>query len=258
MEARSVKAHTWTQPVPEHIRNSYGLLYVTAGSGFFSIDGGCYQVNHGDVFIYFPLEDHGYVPDPVNGISVLFLKFELSDEDTALARDLRLLNSNRVFPSGEAGSAFFLRISELLSDPNAYRRSIAGFEIGAFLYDIISRYKYYPSSEKCNLFDDMIEYLYSDFSIKLGDIARDFKVSEEYVRQLFHKYVGVSPMHYILRYRIEYVAQYLATTDLTLAELAEKFCFSDEFHLIRMFKKYRGITPRHFQKISRSDCRVSA
>jgi len=63
-------------------------------------------------------------------------------------------------------------------------------------------------------------------------------------RQTVHK----TPMQYLEEYRLKQAAQYLLTDTETLAAIAEKCGYCDEFHLSRNFKKHYGMSPREYKK----------
>ena len=66
--------------------------------------------------------------------------------------------------------------------------------------------------------------------------------------RLFRQTVNKTPMEYLEEYRLTQAAHLLLTESHTLAVIAEKCGYWDEFHLSRNFKKYYGISPREYKK----------
>ena len=84
--------------------------------------------------------------------------------------------------------------------------------------------------------------------VTLDDISLSGNVSRSLCNRIFHKYVGDSPVNYLLNFRIRKVAEYLRTTSLSLSEIAAATGFNGTSYMSEMFKKYFGISPREFRK----------
>ncbi len=70
-------------------------------------------------------------------------------------------------------------------------------------------------------------------------------------QRLFSLYVGESPKQYIMRLRLERIAHYLKLyPDLSINDASFQSGFSAPSTFIRAFKKYYGITPEGFRKLS--------
>jgi len=78
-------------------------------------------------------------------------------------------------------------------------------------------------------------------SIKLG-------ISLSYLGRYFKKQTGETLQEYIAKYKVRLVEIRLSNTDMRINEIAREFCFTDESHLNRIFKKYKGINPSEFRK----------
>lgn len=68
-----------------------------------------------------------------------------------------------------------------------------------------------------------------------------------FYRQFWHT-VNRTPMQYLEDYRIKQAARMLITDKYTLAVIAEKCGYCDEFHLSRNFKKHFGLSPKEYKK----------
>jgi YesN/AraC family two-component response regulator len=58
---------------------------------------------------------------------------------------------------------------------------------------------------------------------------------------------GVSCKEYIECFRIFKVEDFLLFTDFDLTYISQETGYSDCSHMIKQFKKYRGITPKQFR-----------
>ena len=82
----------------------------------------------------------------------------------------------------------------------------------------------------------------------LAQMAALCHLSPSYFSRLFLREMGEAYSSYLLRTRIKWAKELLATTDKHVNEIAVLVGFSDSGHFIRNFKKYEGTTPARFRK----------
>ena len=99
-------------------------------------------------------------------------------------------------------------------------------------------------------FKAMMYYIQQNYreAITLDDIAMSGNISKSLCNKVFHKYVGDSPVNYLLNYRIRKVAELLRTTSLSLSEIAALTGFNGTSYMSEMFKKSFKSSPRDFRK----------
>lgn len=85
-------------------------------------------------------------------------------------------------------------------------------------------------------------------AITVAQLAEVCAMSEATFYRQFKQSVHKTPMHYLEEYRLKQAAQYLISDTETLAAIAEKCGYYDEFHLSRNFKKHYGMSPREYKK----------
>ncbi|MCL1675359.1 helix-turn-helix transcriptional regulator [Elizabethkingia meningoseptica] len=84
--------------------------------------------------------------------------------------------------------------------------------------------------------------------IRIQVIAEQFGISGNYFGEYFKQQTGISYQDYLLDYRLKLVETYLRHSSIRLSEIAYELQFSDESHLSKLFKKYRGMTPGKYRK----------
>ena len=89
-------------------------------------------------------------------------------------------------------------------------------------------------------------HIEEDLQIKA--IAQTFHYSEKHIRSLFNNTLHVSPKQYLIKVKLENVCHLLLNSDLSLQELAEKYCFASVSHLVNSFKKEYGVTPSTYRQ----------
>lgn len=91
-------------------------------------------------------------------------------------------------------------------------------------------------------------YIYQPEKLRATQIAQHFHVAPGYISEYFKKQVGESLQQYITTYKIKLLETRLAFTNMRLNEIATELGFTDESHLHRIFKKYKGISPTAFRR----------
>ena len=92
---------------------------------------------------------------------------------------------------------------------------------------------------------------FADPGFQLDEEIRQMPFNYDYVRKLFHKEMGLTPLKYMTDLRMKKAKSMLATpqnVDLTVAEVAENCGYSDALYFSRVFKKYYGCAPSEFAK----------
>lgn len=98
---------------------------------------------------------------------------------------------------------------------------------------------------------DIITYInYHIFdagAISLPNLADVFSIAPTYFSEYFKKKYGIPLKRYILEYKVKLVESRLNHTNMSLSEIASELNFTDTSHLNRIFRKYRGVNPRHLK-----------
>lgn len=94
------------------------------------------------------------------------------------------------------------------------------------------------------LHDRMLEPL------RLREIADAVEVDPGQLSRAFRQSFGASPGEYLRRLRVEHAAREIEQTTKPIAEIAAGSGFSDQAHLSRVFKQYRGISPSKFRDLT--------
>jgi len=83
--------------------------------------------------------------------------------------------------------------------------------------------------------------------LSMSTLSRRVNLSVTRFRQLFKKELGLSPMQYIKRVRLERAANLLQTSFLSIKEVGFHTGLGDTSHFVRDFKKRYGLTPGEFR-----------
>lgn len=97
-----------------------------------------------------------------------------------------------------------------------------------------------------------IAYMDDHFTedITLNDIAKSLNLSPIYFHQKFSHAMGrTTPYNYILNKRIDLAKKLLASSTITLAEIAFQCGFSSQSYFGQVFKRKTNMTPYEYRKI---------
>lgn len=84
-------------------------------------------------------------------------------------------------------------------------------------------------------------------SLSIEQLASEACLSPEHFIRIFSHHVGMTPMFYITRKRIEQ-AQLLVTTDRMISDIAYSLGYSDTSYFVRVFKHITGMTPGMYRR----------
>lgn len=79
-------------------------------------------------------------------------------------------------------------------------------------------------------------------------LAKLAGLSVPHFNRLFRKVLRLSPMEYVLSLRVQEAQRLLATTALSLGEIAAVTGFYDQSHFTKRFRKVTGITPSAYRR----------
>ena len=84
-------------------------------------------------------------------------------------------------------------------------------------------------------------------TLDLEELADVACITKPYLIRLFKREVGISPLQYINKKKIERAQLLLFTVDKPIKDIAYKLGFSDHSYFIRLFHKLSGITPQEYR-----------
>ena len=81
----------------------------------------------------------------------------------------------------------------------------------------------------------------------MAELCRHVSRSESQTIRLFKQSFGKTPYAYLLSKRLELAQRLLDNTALTVREIAQMLCFSDEYYFSNLFKSKLGISPSQYR-----------
>lgn len=238
------------------VLNEYQLLYITEGEGVFnSAHAKDVPLKAGDLFLLFPGEWHTYHPTGKNGWKSYWLGFKGKNVDDRVKAGFLSVDK----PIYHVGfSADIIRLYE-----EAYKRAqeetpysqqiLAGIvnHLVGLMYALersMELSKDHTRVDMINLARLRIrESLEADLTIQ--QIAEDLGVSYSNFRKLFKEFTGISPALYQQDLRLQRAKELLATTSLSIKEIAYRLRFESPDYFSSKFKIKTGKKPSEFRNM---------
>ena len=136
---------------------------------------------------------------------------------------------------------------------NGYQLSIISniFEVFSYIYSNYNELKPIESNNKNNdRIRQALSFIKSNYNnqITLSDISKECYLSEGETIRLFNKYIGDSPINYLINYRINVATTMLLNEDMSITDIATSTGFSSSNYFTIAFKKITGMTPKEYKK----------
>ena len=232
------------------------MLYITEGEGVFnSAHAKDIPLKAGDLFLLFPGEWHTYHPTGKNGWKSYWIGFKGKNVDDRVKAGFLSVDK----PIYHVGfSADIIRLYE-----EAYKRAqeeapysqqiLAGIvnHLVGLMYALersMELSKDHTRVDMINLARLRIrESLEVDLTIQ--QVAEELGVSYSNFRKLFKEFTGISPALYQQDLRLQRAKELLATTTLSIKEIAYRLRFESPDYFSSKFKIKTGKKPSEFRNM---------
>jgi len=87
--------------------------------------------------------------------------------------------------------------------------------------------------------------------VRLSDLARAAHLTPAYMSTTFRRVVGLPPLQYVHRYRMQRAKHLLESGDKSVAHVAAATGFRDAFYFSRAFKRSEGVSPLRYRLAQR-------
>lgn len=237
-----VGEHSKTFDVQWHSHDNWELVYCTGGEGTFQFDSGTIlHYREGDIVAIPPRELHANVSQ--GGFTNIHIRmedpsfpykspFRVSDD---LERHLHVAFKHAqyyILADIKKRELVLTALGELISSYMVVFRSNAEF------------------SEPVEQIRSVILRDFARVDFALDEAIRAMPFHYDYLRKLFKKEMGVTPLEYMTKLRMKKAETMLAamSNDYSVAEIAELCGYDDALYFSRVFKKSFGCSPSAFAK----------
>ncbi len=232
---------------------AYQISVCTGGTGKFLCDGREHDVAEGDIFIFSPRVPHEYYPTS-NKWQMYFIVFG-GDGAENVAEYLRLEKSEvRSCSDLNTRNKITDICSRVCKSQDAYEKSVLLYRLLGYI-PALSNNSYGTQSMERQKIDrkirPVVAFIEKNYKspVSLDEMAELIDVSKSYLCRVFKQAYGITPVTFLLNYRISKAKQLLISTDMKIRLLAGECGFNDTSYFCMVFKKSEGITPEEFRTL---------
>jgi len=130
------------------------------------------------------------------------------------------------------------------------------FQVKILFYDLLGKMfaaaRSLQASEHRAIVEECISYLHLHFQEQhsLASLAGLYQLTPKYFAELFYKSTGISPINYLIRYRLKFAEKLLLTTNASIREIGKSVGYADPYQFSKLFKKHMGAAPSDFKSRS--------
>lgn len=257
-------------PVRPHWHYYMEIILMTEGNAMFECDGKSVILSQGDMIMFYPMSIHSIYA--LTGFPIVYqvIKFNLSKIHTIngyAPRFDKILQAARqneslptVFRAGEISGLrlenYFEKCVYELNNRNFGYDVIVHNTISELLINVLRIWKQMGFDEnKARELEQKETVLtvtayidqHSDENLDVDSLAARCGLSYSFFAKKFHQMYGRSCKEYLELVRVCKAEDLLLFTSHDINWIAQETGFSDASHLIKIFKRLRGITPKQYR-----------
>ena len=233
------------------IKNQYKLHYVHSGRGYLKAGDREYFITEGQLFACYPDQIVYYRSDTADPWHYSWVAFDGLNSELYFKRagfsksDLVIDCPNRTLIENAYNQLLWTGNSAPNKDLN-YMGYL--YLILAALIDKPANLSKSSSSEE--YVKEALTYIKKNYSqhITVADISANLSLDRKYFSKIFKHYVKMTPMEYLISYRIEKSCELMENTDLTIAEIAATVGYDNQFSFSRAFRAGKNMSPSEYRR----------
>lgn len=240
-----------------HTHSFTELFYVVHGSGSFKIEQSQFTVRENDLVIINPHVAHTECSKDSNpleyiviGLDGLSLMIEDSDENSKSLRPYSLYNYTKY---RHEVLSYMNNLLYEVEQKDKYYEAICQSLLEALIFNVkrrtTSNLILSPTKEinrECASIKNYIDVHYSS-DLNLDYLASVTHMNKYYLIHVFKKFMGTSPIDYLIDKRISVSKTLLETTACSMEQISDIVGFSSQSYFNQTFKKRVGMSPTKYR-----------
>jgi AraC-like DNA-binding protein len=247
---RDERQIAWHGRSHSHSDGLYELHYFISGEGSFRDGTAVFSIEPGSLYITSPDSVHQIfatnVRKPITYYALLFD----AEGDAETLRLLEGLGRRRgSYSIGTSQRFFFADLLEKSRSAKPELTKAANHGLLAFLYALDGGYSASHAAGDNAHVEKALAIMQNSIEgdLELGSLCERLQLSREHFVRLFSERMGMPPMRYYSRLKIEAARAMLSSTNLRIQEIADKLGYGNQFNFTRAFRRIAGMTPSSYR-----------
>lgn len=228
-----------------HCHDFYELELITGGHGETTLNGTHYALEEGVCFLLTPEDFHDI--SVCRELGLYTVQFSADSIDSSLLERLTAPGDKigQLPQSITSRVVQLLEILLLLDFGKDSDRQCAGKLLEAILFLLCDRLAGEKGAHHAPPLQKAIVYIHAHFkeNPSLQKMADLLHLNERYFCTAFRQYAGMNYKQYLRRVKLEYAARLIASTNLSITEIAAESGYASLSHFCREFRTFYGCAP---------------
>lgn len=233
------------------LHEDYSVTFVLEGKGTYTIDGVTHEICAGQGFLIVPNVPVTYSADRQKPWKYIYASFRGMDSE-ALVRNagLGIKHPTFFFPQDENFKNILYAMHSASKDHSAKGYDVVGYFLLLMSVLIRSAGKYMQNNCADAYLEQAVSFVENNYPyhITIQDIAKELNIDRTYLYKLFDSRIGMSPLCFLNKYRLEKAIKMMEHPDLSINSIAQATGFCDASHFIRKFQHEYGMSPGVYRK----------
>ncbi len=241
---------SWHSDRTQHYR--FVLILALSSSGHVAVDEHVFSMTERNALLIFPFQRHSYV-DMRLPAEWLLITFELSSQEVCADARNRLLEMN-----DESTTLTHSILDEytatIVTDMTSSRLPLlTGLLLDTLIDNPRSEQNGSNLSEDARFLDQVNFMIFqrTDQPVSITQLAKELFMSESHLRLKFRKVFGKSLGRFIRETKMHRAWNLLASTDLSITQVAYECGYDTVYAFSRAFKSHTGQSPRAYREFIR-------
>lgn len=221
------------------------IHYFIEGKGIFTDGKSSFSIFPGQLFVTPGGREHKITTGDCSTLSYYAILIEFDSKDSEIIYNL---SKSGPIDIGKTQRFLFESIRDKGISNNYNLRLSACHQLLGLLYGL--GHSFEKDDMLCIPVEKALRFmqlhLFEKFS--LIDLSNYVHLTPNYFDRLFREKTGVSPKKYFTSLQMETSRSMLASSNLSIKEIAAKFDYSSPFHFSKCFKENVGFSPTNYRK----------
>ena len=262
-----IKPHVTWEKVP-HFHEDIELLSVKSGRMAYSVNGDVITLEAGDTIFVNSNQIHYSLS--LDGGTAKYVIFVIHPSVLMSSVAVEMQAIRPIIDNPDISYLRFRGINEYTDEVYKLMMELPDIRHDAFqvtihffkLWEIIKKQAghYFSSAEESSadprmqMLKSMMHYVSQNYkaNMTLADIAASANISKSLCNAVFNRYLGESPINYLMHFRCRKVAEYLRSGSMPLSEIASLTGFNGVSYMSETFRKFFDASPREYRKMTPS------